>query len=143
MNATKIVFAVLVAGLVASPCAAQSAARGYSRELPPESASDRASRHQEIAERRAGPVVIVHRGARAFAPENTLEAYAAALDYGADGCEVDIRCTSDGVLVLFHDDILDRLTEGFGAVSQVTYYELLSLKPRFVYDTAGRDTRRT
>jgi hypothetical protein len=53
--------------------------KGYITELPPESASERAARHQKVAERRAGTIVIVHRGASAFAPENTLEAYAAAI----------------------------------------------------------------
>jgi glycerophosphoryl diester phosphodiesterase len=51
-----------------------------------------------VAERRAGPAVIVHRGAWAFAPENSLAAYAAAMDYGADGREVDLRRTREDVL---------------------------------------------
>jgi hypothetical protein len=95
-----------------------------------ESDAERDARHAHIAERRAGPVVIVHRGAWAFAPENSLAAYAAAMDHGADGCEVDLRRTRDGVLVMFHDDMLDRLTCGFGAVSELTYDELLALRPR-------------
>jgi len=78
----------------------------------PESDAKRSAQHLRIAERRAGTVVIVHRGASAFAPENSLAAYAAAMDYGADGCEVDLRRTRDGVLVLFHDDMLDHLTCG-------------------------------
>jgi hypothetical protein len=114
---------------------------GYIQRVPPEAAAAREERHRRVAERRAGPVVIVHRGAWAVAPENTLEAYAAAMDYGADGCEVDLRRTADGVLVLFHDDMLDRLTEGFGAVNQITYYELLELKPRFRYGKARSNTR--
>lgn len=115
--------------------------RGCIREPLPETPAAREARHQAVAHRKAGPVVMVHRGASAFAPENTLEAYSAAMDYGADGCEVDLRRTADGQLVLFHDDMLDHLTDGFGTVPQLTYYELLSLKPRFVYGTAGRDTR--
>src|SRR5262249_47245803 len=91
--------------------------------------------------RRAGTVVICHRGASAFAPENTLEAYSAALDHGADGCEVDLRRTKDGILVLFHDDMLDRLTDGFGTVSEVTYGELLSLKPQSVHRSSDAATR--
>jgi glycerophosphoryl diester phosphodiesterase len=114
---------------------------GYINKLPPETSSAREARHKKIAERRAGTVVMVHRGASAFAPENTLEAYAAAMDYGADGCEIDIRRTADGVLVLFHDDMLDHLTDGFGTVQQITYYDLLSLRPRFIYGTATRRTR--
>ena len=58
-----------------------------SRAVPPEPAVARLARHERVAARRAGTLVICHRGASAFAPENTLEAYAAAMDYGADGCE--------------------------------------------------------
>lgn len=122
--------------------AASRAVLGYTAEVPTESAEARAERHRRVAERRSEhALVIVHRGASAFAPENTLEAYAAAMDYGADGCEVDVRRTADGVLVLFHDDMLDHLTEGFGTVPQVTYYQLLSLRPRFRYGTTTASTR--
>lgn len=95
-----------------------------------ESEAEGNARHLHIAKRRAGPVVIVHRGASAFAPENSLKAYAAAMDYGADGCEVDLRRTRDGLLVLFHDDMLDRLTRSFGAVGQLSSRELLALRPQ-------------
>ncbi len=114
---------------------------GHIGTLPPESASAREQRHQRVAARRSGTIVTVHRGATAFAPENTLEAYAAAMDYGADGCEIDVRRTKDGVLVLFHDDMLDRLTNGFGPPSALTYPELLALRPRSVYGTATSRTR--
>src|SRR3954469_9418925 len=103
--------------LLLTICAASQgrpAAYEFPRQLTSESAQARAIRHQRLAERRAGPMIIVHRGASAFAPENTIEAYAAAMDYGADGCEVDLRLTRDGVIVMFHDDMLDRLTESFG-----------------------------
>jgi hypothetical protein len=76
---------------------------------------------------------MVHRGAAAFAPENSLQAYAAAMDFGADGCEVDIRRTRDGVLALFHDESLDRLTDGFGAVRQLAYRDLCALRPRLAF----------
>jgi len=49
------------------------------------------------------PLVLAHRGARRRAPENTLEAFAAARGLGADGVEIDVRRTRDGVLVLHHD----------------------------------------
>ncbi|MBP6963917.1 MAG: glycerophosphodiester phosphodiesterase family protein [Armatimonadetes bacterium] len=130
---------ILCAGGVAS--AGEKPVKGYIAALPAESAKDREARHAKIAERRKGPAVIVHRGASAFAPENTMEAYAAAMDYGADGCEIDIRRTADGVLVLFHDDMLENLTTGFGSVNHLTYYELLCLERRSVYGTAARDAR--
>lgn len=106
---------------------------GYITSIPPESPEDRVARHKKIAERRSGTIVIAHRGAWASAPENTLEAYAAAMDYGADGCEIDIRRAADGVLVMLHDDGLDRMTDALGRVNQYTYAELLGLKFRSVY----------
>src|ERR1051325_4931864 len=105
---------------------------GYLRDLPPESASARVARHAKVAERRAGVILIAHRGASTLALENTLEAYAAAMDYGADGCEVDIRRTVDGVLVMFHDDMLDHLTDGFGKIEEHSYAELLQLRSQFL-----------
>ncbi len=48
-------------------------------------------------------VIIAHRGARASAPENTIEAFQLAIDQGADGIELDVRRTSDDVLVVHHD----------------------------------------
>ncbi|TML76913.1 MAG: glycerophosphodiester phosphodiesterase, partial [Actinobacteria bacterium] len=48
--------------------------------------------------------VIAHRGASARAPENTLTAFRAALEAGADGVELDARLTADDVVVVLHDD---------------------------------------
>lgn len=83
-----------------------------------------ADRHQRVAERRRGVPVICHRGASEFAHENTLEAYRATFELGADGNEIDIRSTRDGVLVCFHDDMLDHLLEAYGDVSDYTWEEL-------------------
>jgi Glycerophosphoryl diester phosphodiesterase family len=102
---------------------------GYICNLPPETPTARQLRHARVAERRAGTILMAHRGACTIAPENTLEAYAAAMDFGADGCEVDLRRTLDGVFVLFHDDMLDHLTDGFGKVEQLTCAELLATNP--------------
>ena len=77
-----------------------------------------------MAEHRDGIQIICHRGAVEFAYENTLEAYRAAFDLGADGNEIDIRSTSDGVLVCFHDDMLDHLLEAYGDVSDYKWDEL-------------------
>jgi glycerophosphoryl diester phosphodiesterase len=52
------------------------------------------------------PRVLGHRGARHAAPENTLRAFRLALDEGADGIEIDVRMTTDGELVIAHDDVL-------------------------------------
>ena len=122
-----------MAVLATGPSGQAQAAREYLIELAPETPTARTLRHEQVEARRSGPVVMVHRGASALAPENTLLAYARALDCGADGVEADVRRTADGVLVLFHDDVLDRLTHGIGAVSQLTARELLALKPRSAF----------
>lgn len=80
--------------------------------------------YKSPAERRKGVAIVCHRGSSEFAHENTLEAYRATFELGADGNELDIRSTKDGVLVCFHDDMLDCLLEAFGDVSDYTWDEL-------------------
>jgi glycerophosphoryl diester phosphodiesterase len=92
--------------------------------IPEESPDAAAERHRQVAERRDGVQIICHRGSAEFAHENTLEAYRASFDLGADGNEIDIRATSDGVLVCFHDDMLDHLLEAYGDVSDYEWDEL-------------------
>jgi glycerophosphoryl diester phosphodiesterase len=62
-------------------------------------------------------LVLGHRGAAATHPENTLEAFAGALDAGADGVELDVRRTADGALAVVHDATLPdgRLVAGTDA----------------------------
>lgn len=72
-------------------------------------------------------VVYAHRGASEYYPENTLSSFYAGIDMGANGIENDIQETKDGVLVVFHDDNLKRVT-GFDAlVKDCTYAELMNL----------------
>ena len=92
--------------------------------VPPERPGEAESRHRRVAKRRSGTQIICHRGAIEFAHENTLEAYRAAFELGADGNEIDIRATKDGVLVCFHDDMLDGLLEAYGDVADFTWAEL-------------------
>lgn len=107
----------------------EGAVLGYINHIPPESARQRAARHRAIARKRQQPVVVlVHRGAWKLAPENTLEAYAAALDNGADGLEVDIHLSKDGVVYMMHDEDLSRTTECSGKGGDMTYYEILQCK---------------
>jgi glycerophosphoryl diester phosphodiesterase len=56
----------------------------------------------------SGPLVIAHRGASAYAPENTIGAFQMALDVGADGIEFDVQLARDGIPVVIHDDKLKR-----------------------------------
>jgi glycerophosphoryl diester phosphodiesterase len=55
-----------------------------------------------------GLLLLGHRGARKYAPENTFEAFELALEHGCDGFEFDVRCTSDRRLVIWHDATLKR-----------------------------------
>lgn len=68
-----------------------------------------------------------HRGASEYAPENTLCSFYLGILQGANGIETDVRMTKDNVLILFHDNTLDRVTTGSGNVSDYTYDELLKL----------------
>ncbi len=69
-----------------------------------------------------------HRGASEYAPENTLSSFYLGLLQGANGIETDVQRTKDGVLVLFHDDTLDRVTDGRGIISDYNFKELKKLK---------------
>ena len=64
-----------------------------------------------LTSKKKRPLVIAHRGASAFAPENTLEAARLGLARGADGWELDVRLTRDGVPVVIHDASLRRTTD--------------------------------
>lgn len=71
--------------------------------------------------------VAAHRGWRSKYPENTMEAFRAAIELGVDQIETDVRITKDGVLVLIHDDTVDRTTNGIGRVCDLTLAELKAL----------------
>jgi hypothetical protein len=93
--------------------------------IPVETAAEAKTRHERVAERRKGVDIICHRGSTEFAHENTLEAYRATFELGGDGNEFDIRITKDGVLVCFHDDMLDRILENrFGDVNDFNWDDL-------------------
>ena len=62
---------------------------------------------------------------RAVAPENTLAAFSKARELGADGVELDVRRSADGVLVVHHDPAID----GFGPLAQLTFAELRAAQP--------------
>lgn len=74
-----------------------------------------------------GTLVFGHRGASAYAPENTLAAFRLALEQGAHGVEFDVHLTRDGVPVVIHDFSLDKTTTGHGLVASKTYSELEAL----------------
>jgi len=68
--------------------------------------------------------VIGHRGARSVSPENTLKSIRAAKRCGADFVEVDVRLSKDGILVVIHDETVDRTTDGSGKVEELTLEEI-------------------
>lgn len=68
--------------------------------------------------------IFAHRGASAYAPENTVEAFALAMEQGADGIELDVQMTKDGQVVVIHDETIDRVSDGTGAVRDYTLEEL-------------------
>lgn len=74
------------------------------------------------------PLVVAHRGASAHHPENTLEAFEAALVDGADAVELDVRLTADGVPVLLHDSEVGVVTDGSGPVHGLTLAEVKRLR---------------
>ena len=74
------------------------------------------------------PALIAgHRGDRSSAPENTLPALQGALDSTMDFVETDLQLTADGVVVLIHDETVDRTTNGTGAVADLTFAEIRAL----------------
>ncbi len=76
-----------------------------------------------------------HRGASAYAPENTLTAFNMALEMGADGVELDVTLTKDGVPVIIHDDAVDRTTDGHGPIQQMTLAEVKCLDAGSKFDS--------
>jgi glycerophosphoryl diester phosphodiesterase len=73
------------------------------------------------------PLVIAHRGASAYAPENTLAAFRMAETLGADAIELDAKLLQDGTIIVLHDNSLDRTTNGRGAIYQYKHIDLQQL----------------
>lgn len=82
------------------------------------------------------PTIFAHRGASAYAPENTLAAFELALRQGADGIELDAKLTADGQVVVIHDQTVNRTTEGSGRVKDLTLAELRKLDAGSHFDVA-------
>lgn len=93
------------------------------------------ARHPFVTHER--PLFFAHRGGSALAPENTLPAYENGLRYGADALELDVHYSRDGEIVVFHDDTLDRTTNGSGPVATRTLDELRRLDAGYHFTTDG------
>jgi glycerophosphoryl diester phosphodiesterase len=75
----------------------------------------------------ASQIVIAHKGASAYAPENTLLSFRRAYELGAQMIELDVHETLDGQLVCIHDKTVDRTTDGSGEVRNLSYEELMKM----------------
>lgn len=87
------------------------------------------------------PLVWGHRGAMDFAPQNTVPSFLLAQEQGADGVELDVQLTSDGVLVVFHDARVDALTDGRGPIASLPWSRLRQLDAGSHFGKAWKDTR--
>jgi len=76
---------------------------------------------------RLSPLVCAHRGRSGVYPENTMVAYEAGIEIGADFMELDVRQTVDGEIVCIHDPSVDRTTDGSGEITQMTLDEVQAL----------------
>ena len=87
-----------------------------------------------ISRMKSSTKIIAHRGNACGAPENTLEAFRQAVELGADGVELDVQLSSDGVPVVIHDETLERTTDGAGAVAEHSAAEITALSAGLWFD---------
>ncbi|MBN2106558.1 MAG: glycerophosphodiester phosphodiesterase [Deltaproteobacteria bacterium] len=83
------------------------------------------------------PRIFAHRGNAAHFPENTLPSFQSAVEIGADVIETDVQRSRDGHFMVFHDDTIDRITEGAGRVGDHTLEELKRLDAGYRYSADG------
>ena len=83
------------------------------------------------------PLVFAHRGGARLAPENTMPALANGIAHGADGFEIDVQLSADGIPVVIHDQTLDRTTDHSGPVSNLTAAELEGVDAGFRFELDG------
>lgn len=86
------------------------------------------------------PRVCAHRGDSAYYPENTIPAFISAAELGVDIIETDVHLTKDGYLVIWHDDTLDRNTNGTGTLESHTLEELKALDAGYTFTSDGGKT---
>ena len=89
-----------------------------------------------IARRHDKPLIVAHRGASGYAPENTVSAYKKAIQLGATVHETDVLLTADRKVVAMHDDTVDRTTNGSGKVSELSIETLRGLDAGSWFDPA-------
>lgn len=82
-----------------------------------------------------------HRGASGYYPENTMIAFEKAVELGCTGIETDVQMTRDGVLVLMHDEMVNRTTDGSGFIKDYSYSDISRLDAGFWYSKEFKNTR--
>lgn len=80
------------------------------------------------------PIILAHRGGAHLEPEHTMLAFEKSAQLGVDGFEIDIRLTKDEEIIVFHDATVDRTTEGFGSVSEMTLAEINALNHGYQFE---------
>jgi len=88
------------------------------------------------------PLNFGHRGFAGQYPENTILSYQKAIEAGSDVLEMDVQLTGDNKLVVFHDDILDRMTSGTGKVKEKSFIEVkkVNVGCKFIFQENGKTT---
>ena len=111
---------------------------GYDRECSfvKKKSSYKEKARQKKAERKVK--IWAHRGASGHAPENTMPAFELAYELGADGIELDVQLTKDGIPVVIHDETVDRVSDGKGRVCDYTLEELKRLNANKNFPAYGK-----
>ena len=73
-------------------------------------------------------LILGHRGASGYSPENTIEAFQKAILLGADGIELDVHLSADGEIIVIHDNSIDRTTVNKGLVNLMSLSDLQLIK---------------
>jgi glycerophosphoryl diester phosphodiesterase len=107
---TKVAFAIAAAG-----AAAWAGSKALSKPQ---------KRQDKEALQYGHPIILAHRGGSQIAPENSMIAFKKSAELGVHGFEIDIRLTKDEEIIVFHDEFIDRTTDGAGRVADMTLSEL-------------------
>jgi glycerophosphoryl diester phosphodiesterase len=86
------------------------------------------------------PAVIAHQGGDRLWPGNTLYAFRKSVEMGVDVIETDLRQSKDGVLIISHDESVDRISNGTGRILDLTYTELKELDAGYHWSPDGDKT---
>jgi glycerophosphoryl diester phosphodiesterase len=84
------------------------------------------------------PLVFAHRGGAKLAPENTMVAIDNGMSFGADGLEIDVQLSADGIPVVIHDQTLDRTTDRTGPVRALSAADLARVDAGFHFELDGK-----